>query len=185
MRAVTTAVPATGTRMGLPDWELLSYDHSDRVELIEGVVVVTSSPSELHQAVVTQLVVALHQACPDDYRVRAGPLGVLVRDLSSGLLPDLVVLRADDRSTLDRLPGLVVEVLSPSTRGRDEVDKCRLYGRRRIPSYWLVDPEVPSMRILELGAHHEYVEVAHVVGTEPVQLIHPFPVRLVPADLIR
>lgn len=125
MGAVTTAVPVAGTRMTLDDWLTLP-ESDERVELIEGVVAVTSSPSEPHQAIVTGLVVALARACPAEFRVRAGPLGVLVRDLTSGLLPDLVVVRADDRTSLDRLPALVVEVLSPSTRGRDQVEKRRL-----------------------------------------------------------
>lgn len=184
MTIVTIAVPVAGTRMTLAEWERLP-EATDRVELLEGVVVVTSSPSEPHQAMVTRLIVALDRACPDEYRVRAGPLGVLVRDLSSGLLPDVVVLRADDRATLDRLPVLVIEVLSPSTRGRDQIDKRRLYARRGIASYWLVDPKHPSLRILELGANGEYVEVANAVGDEPVELVHPFPVRLVPDELLR
>lgn len=183
MRVVTLARPVAGTRMTLSEWQRLP-EASDRVELLEGVVVVTGSPSEPHQAVVTRLVVALDRACPEAYRIRAGPLGVLVRDLSSGLLPDLVVLRADDRSSIERLPVLVIEVLSPSTRGRDEIDKRRLYARRGIPSYWLVDPERPSLRILELGTNGEYEEVANAVGIESIEPIHPFPVRLVPDDLL-
>lgn len=183
MRVVTIAEPIAGMRLTISEWLRLP-ETDDRVELLEGVVVVTSSPSEPHQAMVTGLIVALAHACPDAYRVRAGPLGVLVRDLSSGLLPDVVVLRADDRASMDRLPVLVVEVLSPSTRGRDQVDKRRLYARRGIPSYWLVDPLLPSLRILELGANGEYVEVANALGHDGVELLHPFPVRLVPDDLL-
>lgn len=36
MRVVPIAVPATGTRMGLADWERLSYDHSDRNRIVVG-----------------------------------------------------------------------------------------------------------------------------------------------------
>lgn len=182
MGAVTTAVPVAGTRMTLDDWLTLP-ESDERVELIEGVVAVTSSPSEPHQAIVTGLVVALARACPAEFRVRAGPLGVLVRDLTSGLLPDLVVVRADDRTSLDRLPALVVEVLSPSTRGRDQVEKRRLYARRGVASYWLLDPHVPDLLALDLGAHGDYVQVAHVSGSEVVDLMLPYPIRLVPADL--
>lgn len=184
MEAMTTAVPVAGMRMTLEDWIALP-ESDERVELIEGVVAVTGSPSEPHQAIVTRLVVALDRDCPPEFRVRVGPLGVLVRDLTSGLLPDLVVVRADDRATLDRLPVLVVEVLSPSTRGRDQVEKRRLYARRGVRSYWLLDPRVPDLRVLELGAHGDYVEVAHVTGSEAVDLHRPYPIRLVPDDLLR
>ena len=133
MTVVTIAVPVAGTRMTLAEWERLP-ESSDRVELLEGVVVVTRSPTEPHQAMVTRLIVALDRACPDEYRVRAGPLGVLVRGIAS---------------------------------------------------YWLVDPKQPSLRILELGTNGEYVEVANAVGDEPVEIVHPFPVRLVPGELLR
>jgi len=111
----------------------------------------------------------------------------VVLGLTSSMPNDFfgMVLRADDRATLDRLPVLVVEVLSPSTRGRDQIDKRRLYARRGIASYWLVDPKHPSLRILELGTNGEYVEVANAVGDEPVEIVHPFPVRLVPGELLR
>ena len=54
MTIVTIAVPVAGTRMTLAEWERLP-EATDRVELLEGVVVVTSSPSEPHQAMVTRL----------------------------------------------------------------------------------------------------------------------------------
>jgi len=37
-------------------------------------------------------------------------------------------------------PALVVEILSPSTRKRDEQIKRRLYARFGVREYWVVDP---------------------------------------------
>lgn len=45
---------------------------------------------------------------------------------------------------------LAVEVLSPSNRTTDLVTKRVDYAAAGIPSYWLVDPEVPSVTVLEL-----------------------------------
>lgn len=183
MTVVSTATPVTGTRMTLDEWAALPFDDEFRSELIDGLLVVTRAPSEPHQIVVGELFVRLRDACPPSLGVRVGPLGVLVRDLTSGLMPDLLVVREQDRGSLDRLPLLVVEVLSPGTRGRDQLDKRRLYQHRGIPSYWLIDPLVPDLRVLELGNTGEYVEIAHAVGAEEVELQHPLPIRLSPAEL--
>lgn len=103
MGVVTTVVPAAGTRMTLDDWLALSGS-DDRVELIAGVVAVSSSPTEPYQAIVTGLVMALAPDCPPEFRVRVGPLGVLVRDLASGLLPTSSSYAPTNGATLDRLP---------------------------------------------------------------------------------
>lgn len=44
-------------------------------------------------------------------------------------------------------PNLVVEVASPSTRGRDETIKRRLYEREGVDEYWMVDPETDVARV--------------------------------------
>ncbi|CAN5321281.1 Uma2 family endonuclease [soil metagenome] len=182
MASVRTATPVTGTRMTLDEWAALPGEDV-RSELVDGLLVVTTAPSEPHQAAVGELFMLLRAACPPELRVRVGPLGVLVHDLTSGLMPDLLVLREDDRGGLDRLPVLVVEVLSPSTRGRDQLDKRRLYQHRGIASYWLIDPEVPDLRVLELGGSGEYVEVSYTAFVDVVELHRPFAVRLSPARL--
>ncbi len=38
-------------------------------------------------------------------------------------------------------PDLVVEILSPSTSGRDHHLKTGVYARFSIPEYWIVDPD--------------------------------------------
>ena len=44
-------------------------------------------------------------------------------------------------------PELVVEIASTSTRRRDETIKRRLYERDGVSEYWLVDPELDSIRV--------------------------------------
>jgi len=53
-----------------------------------------------------------------------------------------------------------------------------------VPSYWVVDPDEPSLVAFELegGA---YREVAHVGGEEAWSATRPFAVRVVPAELVR
>ena len=50
-------------------------------------------------------------------------------------------------------------------------------------SYWLIDPDEPSIIVLELRGG-SYVEVARVSGAQSWEVTQPFPVRLVPAELL-
>ena len=52
-----------------------------------------------------------------------------------------------------------------------------------VPSYWLVDPDEPALTVLELAAG-SYHETARVAGDEPWTAASPFPVRIVPAELV-
>ncbi len=56
---------------------------------------------------------------------------------------------------------LAVEVLSPSTRAKDLLLKRGLYEQAGVASYWVVDPDEPSLRAWDLvdGA---YLEMARV-----------------------
>jgi Uma2 family endonuclease len=80
---------------------------------------------------------------------------------------------------------LAVEVLSPSTRRIDRLSKLSAYEEAGVGSYWLVDPDpqVPSLHALEL-TDGRYVEVGCPSGEQAWQAQRPFPVTVVPADLV-
>jgi Uma2 family endonuclease len=61
--------------------------------------------------------------------------------------------------------------------------KRRAYEERGIPSFWLVDPDEPSVTVLELEAGR-YVERTHVMGDATYEVRTPFERNLVPARLI-
>ena len=48
-------------------------------------------------------------------------------------------------------PDLVVEILSPSTAGRDRTLKRSLYARHGVGEYWLVDPDDETVTVMALG----------------------------------
>jgi hypothetical protein len=52
------------------------------------------------------------------------------------------------------------------------------------PSYWVLDPDVPDLLVLELDTNGQYQEVARVAGDEPFEAHHPFKVRIVPTELL-
>ena len=114
------------------------------------------------------------------------PFAVALAD-DTELQPDLLVAPRD-QFTERELPGpplLAVEVLSPSTRRVDLLlkrDRLQSAGCR---SYWLVDPDEPSVTVLELaGPDSEvYVVAGSATGDEVLEVTSPYPVRIVPSAL--
>ena len=159
-------------------------DDGRRYELVDGSLVVTPAPSRLHQRMAFQLGVLLEAARPDDLEVLAAPFDVALSD-DSVLQPDLLVARRDAFTERD-LPGppsLAVEVLSPSTRRLDLTLKRARYEASGCPSYWVLDPDAPSLTAWELR-DAAYVETAHVTDDEEFTAVLPFPVTFSPARLL-
>jgi Uma2 family endonuclease len=80
-----------------------------------------------------------------------------------GRKPDLsVYLRGKTPALLDTLvrtpPHVVVEVVSPRPRDarRDRVEKIGDYARAGIRYYWILDPQLRTLEILELEADGHY-----------------------------
>jgi Uma2 family endonuclease len=160
-------------------------DDGRRYELLDGVLVVTPAPSLRHQGTITRLLMTLVGACPEDLRVLPAPTDVVLGD-DTVVEPDVLVVRAADMAStaLEALPLLAVEVLSPGNRGYDLVDKWERYQRAGIPSYWVIDPDVPELIAWDLR-DGEYAEVARVRGDEAFEAEQPFPVTVVPAEVSR
>lgn len=185
MGTMTTISPGRPGGLTRIDLERMreSTDDGRRYELIDGVVFVTPSPSRRHQVAASGLVELL-LGLDRDLRVLFAPLDVDFAE-DTVVQPDvLVVRRAEfDDESLPVRPLLVVEVLSPSTRGVDALLKRERYQRAGVPSYWLVDPLVPSVTVLELrdGA---YAEVAIVRDDEMLHVEQPARLTIVPAGLL-
>lgn len=179
MRAVTSA---TGRVWTVADLDGLP-DDGNRYELFDGELVVTPPPGERHQWAAQELWRRLERAAPERYVVYALPVAL---DLSerTHLEPDLTVKRREDFGRSRCVPLLVVEVASPSTRARDRREKRAHYEGLGCPAYWLLDPVEPSLTALELDPAGRYREVATVRGREAYDATRPFPVRVVPADLV-
>jgi hypothetical protein len=77
----------------------------------------------------------------------------------------------------------VVEVLSPTGKDRDLFDKRRIYGQAGAQWYWLVEPADPSLTVLSL-VEGRYEEAARVVGDSAYTTEDPFPVNVVPHQLL-
>lgn len=160
-------------------------DDGHRYELVDGTLVVTPAPSHLHQRAAFELAVALRARCPADLEVLIAPFEVRL-DEQTALQPDVLVARVSDltHARLPVAPLLAVEVASPSTRLVDlNLKRARLEAAGTL-SYWVVDPEQPSLTAWELDAGGRYRLVAQALGTESFPARLPFEVTIVPQDLV-
>ncbi len=155
-----------------------------RYELADGVLLVSPMARRRHQWGGSRLGRLLEDACPPYLAVFGLPINVDDPD-ATHFEPDLTVVRKQFALVENGdVPLLAVEVRSPSTAGRDAVLKRRAYARLGIASYWLLDVDRPSLRVLELDGE-DYREVAYAEGEQVVTVAQPFPVTVVPADLLR
>ena len=160
-------------------------DDGFRYELVDGVLLVSPSPLVPHQLGLTGVQYLLHAAAPPGLRVLPAPLDI-VFSRTRLLQPDVVVLHERQLTgrKVDGVPLLAVEVLSRSTRATDLTLKRLVLEEAGVASYWLLDTDEPSLTVLELTGGG-YDEVAVVRGDERLTVERPFPVTLVPSELVR
>lgn len=159
-------------------------DDGWRYELLDGTLIVTPTPAMHHQRASMRLVVLLASACPPGLEVFHAPFAVTLTD-DTVMQPDLLVARQSDLvpDGLHTAPLLAVEIASPSTRLVDlELKKAR-YEAAGCPSYWIVDPDEPSVTAWELNGG-AYAVAGRATGTERLTVTTPFAVSIVPARLV-
>ena len=148
-------------------------EDGQRHELIEGDHHVTPAPNTRHQEISLNLTRYLGPFVADQ---GLGKLFVAPFDVVLGptdvVQPDLLFLRNEhlERLTEAHLrgaPDLAVEIVSESTRGRDEITKRHLYARHGVAEYWIVDPVTETVkvhRLAEEGGYHRVAELRNEAG---------------------
>ena len=129
-------------------------DDGLRHELIDGEHYVTPSPNTKHQRVSINLTVLIGGWLERNPigQVFHAPFDVVFSKYDV-VEPDLLYLsneRASDALTplhVRGVPELVIEIGSPGTRKRDETIKRRLYERAGVTDYWVVDPQIDTIRV--------------------------------------
>jgi Uma2 family endonuclease len=149
-------------------------DDGNRYELVRGELLVTPSPSPMHQRISKRLFRTL-----DDYfeerkigEVFYAPLDVILTP-HDVFEPDLLVVA--DRSHIskrgiEKPPLLVVEILSASTRKVDRGIKSRRYEELGVPHYWIVDPDERRLECFR-SAEGVFTQVVEAIGD--ATLVHP------------
>lgn len=187
MSSMTAPAAPTGFPFGraLTQDDLAAMpDDGHRYELIDGTLVVTPAPSWGHQGVSSELNSILKDACPPELRVFYAPMDVVLTK-KTVLQPDLLVARRSDLGAHDlpTVPLLAVEILSPSTRHIDLGLKRSRYEAAGCPSYWVIDPSVPSIMAWEL-VDGRYELAGEATGDQDLELTKPYPVKINPARLL-
>jgi Uma2 family endonuclease len=165
-------------------------DDGRRYELIDGVLIVSAAPGRVHQRAAFRIARLLDDACPEGFEVLIAPFAVGLAD-DTEIQPDVLVGRDADFTPKDlpTAPALAVEVLSPSSRLIDTHVKRERFERAGTPAYWVVDPVArpAEARLIawELGEDGHYRQVADITGDGRFDATIPYPVTIVPADLVR
>ena len=161
--------------LGLPE-DLLRH------ELIDGEHYVTPSPNTKHQRVVMNLGWLVRGYLEEHPigEVFASPLDIVLSKFDV-VEPDLLYISRErlERHLNDRnlaaAPEMVIEVLSPSTRRRDEGVKHRLYERYGVLEYWRIDPVSDAVKVFHLveGRFVQQAELSLQAGSPAPVLTTP------------
>ena len=154
-REVARLFPAQGQWTERDYWALPETNHI--VELSDGVLRVSPAPSHPHAHAVGHLFRSLADYV-DQHALGEVLVAPYAVRLAAGCIrePDVLFVR---REHADRLghryataPDWVAEVISPGSRGIDEIEKRREYAAAHVPEYWIVDPEAAEavVRVLLL-----------------------------------
>jgi Uma2 family endonuclease len=165
------APATTTTRLTYDDLLALPAD-GNRYEIIDGELYVNPAPATQHQRISRILLVRIghYLELHGGGEVFGAPLDVVFAN-ESVVQPDILVIKADRASIIGEknvhgAPNLCIEVLSPSTRGVDEIEKRKLYERGGVDEYWIVDPEGELVKIYRRsgGAFEPVAEISTETG---------------------
>lgn len=188
MSSMTTTTPTR--RLTRTDWEAMP-ENGHKIELLDGVVVDAFAPRSRemtgvrirHQTMLMGLYDLVRPVVPADWVVIPAPYDMFVSDTVI-LEPDLMAGPRERflEHGLEEPPSLVVEVLSPSTPGRDLIRKFEWFREFGVEHVWFADPAEPSVAAYEL-VDGRYVEVGQAVGDETLVIERPFGLEVTPATL--
>src|SRR5712691_11341392 len=128
------------TRLTYEDYRLLPEDR--RYEVIDGELFMTPAPTPYHQIVALNVATALgeHVLGLKLGTVLIAPCDVVLSE-TDVVQPDILFIAAERASVIGEkyisaAPDLVIEVFSPSTAGRDQTLKKKLYAPRGVKELW-------------------------------------------------
>ncbi|MGH7278176.1 MAG: Uma2 family endonuclease [Candidatus Rokuibacteriota bacterium] len=171
--------------------ELAVFPPGERLELVDGLLLVREPQGSRHAAAIRRVLAALRRALGDDWQVDSQlPIAL---DASSEPEPDVSVVARDPGAYRDAHPAraaLIVEIAEASYRVDSEY-KTALYARAGIAEYWIVDLLRDALEVHRepeafpagpLGWHYRAIDVLQPPATV-VPLIAPHRLIAV-ADLL-
>lgn len=151
---------------------LVKYD-GQHAEWIGGEVVTYMSASDRHQDLVGFFESTLRVFVEENDLgvIRTGPMSMRLED--RGREPDVFFVSKNNLkhlkpNYLDGAADLIIEVISPESRGRDRGDKFYEYEAAGVKEYWLIDYERKQAEFYLLGENGIY----QVVQPDKNQVYH-------------
>ena len=136
----------------------------ERYELIEGELILAAAPNMAHQRSQRKLGWRMASTVETEElgEVFFSPCDVVLSEHTT-LQPDLIFVSKENEAVLtdaniQGAPDLVVEIISPSSTGRDWVTKRDLYARYGVKEYWLIDPVNRTLWVMRL--RNGYLELS-------------------------
>lgn len=153
------------------DYMNLPESEEKRYELIAGELYMVPSPNPFHQKITGNLFRILSDFVEehDLGLVFIAPLDVVLSD-EDVLQPDVIFISKEregiiGEQNIQGAPDLVIEVLSPSTAGRDRTIKRARYLRYGVREYWIVDPQTRSIEVMKAGQTEFETQRVYPEGT--------------------
>ena len=169
-------------RMSAEDY-IAAPESAHKSDLIEGVLVMASPASSEHADLQAFLLTTLR------FFVHARGLGIVRGEFTAYRLneenvyqPDVSFLSHERMGLIgevrtDGAPDLAIEVISPSSRRYDLVEKRINYARFGVREYWVVDPIERSASVSEL-VQGEWIPLRAKEGVLRSKLLNGFWLRL-------
>jgi len=166
MSRKTFAEPPAAPELSLDEWFALPEDEPG--ELVDGRLVEEEVSDYLHELLVMLLGRLLGNWISPQGGLVAGSEAKFAVGSGRGRKPDLTVYlpgsrRPPARGLIRVPPDIAIEIVSPTPRDgrRDRVEKLADYAAFGVSWYWLLDPQLRSLEVLELDAQGRYL---HVLG---------------------
>ncbi len=138
-------------------------DDGKRYEILNGELIMSPSPTTLHQRVVGKLFTELKIFVEKNNlgEVFISPYDVILND-NDIVQPDIIFMSNENVNiitdeNIKGSPDLLVEILSPSTGYYDLVEKKDIYEKSGIKEYWIVDPQKKWIEVYSLKQHKYYL----------------------------
>ncbi|MEU4080299.1 MULTISPECIES: Uma2 family endonuclease [Streptomyces] len=164
-------------------WEESDWPEGSKVEIIDGIIVVTPPPAAPHNRIAEKVHRRLYTVVPDDWGVYQ-TLGVSHPSRGRLYVPDLVVM---PESAVAELEGsesapltaaeLIVEITSLSNASYDRMNKAAAYAEAQVPLYLLIDrfaPAGPTVTLYGEPKGDVYQELQRGKFGEEIHIPAPF-----------
>jgi Uma2 family endonuclease len=160
--------------MSLAAWAAMLEDEPG--ELVDGWLEQEEEPSFEHELIVVWLICMLGNWLTPRGGFVGGSGAKFAVKPSRGRKPDVSAYlpgrKPPRQGLIDVPPDIMIEVVSPSPADgrRDRVAKLNEYAAFGVRWYWIVDPQLRSLEVLELGDDGRYVHALDVTegGIESV-----------------